>query len=72
MLNNTEKYMLETVIGVSILVVVALFAKKVFARNGSVTTQPITFGGGSPEPDTSPRHDDGSVTPPTKEGQNEM
>jgi hypothetical protein len=56
--------MLETIIGVGVLVAVALFAKKVFARNGSVTTQPITFGGGSPEPDNSPRHNDGSVSPP--------
>ena len=64
--------MLETIIGVGLLVVVAVLAKKIFERNGSTSVEPITFGGGSPEPDATPRHDDGSVTPPTKEGQNEM
>jgi hypothetical protein len=58
--------MLETIIGVSILVVVALFAKKIFSRTGSTTQTSTIIGGGSPEPDNSPRHNDGSVTPPTQ------
>jgi Tfp pilus assembly protein PilV len=41
--------MLETIIGVAILVVAVLGAKAIFARNGSTSSQPKTGGGSVPD-----------------------
>lgn len=57
--------MLETLIGVGILVAVILFAKTVLARNGGgSTTHPPIIGGGGTVDGGSTGPGDGSVTPP--------
>jgi hypothetical protein len=54
--------MLETLIGVGVLVAVILAAKTIFARNGGST--PTVVGGGG-HTDEGTGTGDGSVTPPS-------